>query len=628
MAAAAAYCGASAPQSSYALDIATAGGEEREAVGGADDEPGVYPLDEHNALLLDRVAPKHWLNPRGAVAASDEMYYDLVAIGAGAGGLVSAKQSARRGAKSALIEKHFAGGDCLNVGCVPSKALIRCARAAAAVRDAATFGVVPLRGEGEKTHAVDFGRVMARMRRIRADIAPADSLETSARVGAACFSGRATFTSPRTLRIDLGGGESGGVRNIRFGVAVIATGASAFVPTATIPGLAASPYHTNATLFNLTALPPRLVVLGAGPIGVEMAQAFALLGSEVTCVVRSSELLPREDRDAAAIVRSALERDGVTIVTSFGYEGVDVVSNDAGWTAERPCVNGEWPTLRLRGTRGGVAAAALSCECLLVATGRAPNVEGLGLEVAGVAFDTRRGIPTDDFLCTSNPCIYAVGDVANPNGLGEGYSFTHVAGTHAGMVVENALFGGAKRASEMVVPWTTFTEPEVAHVGVYGDDDMHDTYTSQLAHNDRAKCEGGTEGFVRVHCAKGSDVIVGATIVAAAAGELISELTLAIQYAIPLGATGVGGVIHCYPTIADAIGGASWGYKPTAWRKVERLGKEEPATLRIVGGTTAAAAASPSRGIVAGASQTLIVAAVALAAGVVLGHRWTRRQDK
>jgi pyruvate/2-oxoglutarate dehydrogenase complex dihydrolipoamide dehydrogenase (E3) component len=355
------------------------------AVGGDADESGVWPLDAHNALLLDRVAPKHWLNPRGATE-EEELYYDLVAIGAGAGGLVSSKQSARRGARSALIEKHMAGGDCLNVGCVPSKALIRCARAAAAVRDAAAFGIVPT-SSGAPTHAVDFAKVMERMREIRARIAPADSLETSARVGAACFSGRATFTGPRTLRVDLGGGEAGGVRNIRFGAAVVATGARAFVPP--IAGLAAAPFHTNATLFNLTALPPRLVIIGAGPIGVEMAQAFALLGARVTCVVRSSELLPREDRDAAAVVRAALERDGVTIVTGYGYERVDVVANDAAWSAAAPCVDARWPLLALHGTVNGAGAAALECECLLVATGRAPNVEGLGLDAAGVEYDAK-----------------------------------------------------------------------------------------------------------------------------------------------------------------------------------------------------------------------------------------------
>ena len=378
--------GAAAPDSSWAAEIGAV--RSSVAVGGDVDEPGVWPLDAHNALLLDRVAPRHWLNPRGATE-EEELYYDLVAIGAGAGGLVSSKQSARRGARSALIEKHMAGGDCLNVGCVPSKALIRCARAAAAVRDAATFGVVPLRGEVEKTHAVDFGKVMERMREIRARIAPADSLETSARVGAACFSGRATFTGPKTLRVDLGGGEAGGVRNIRFGVAVIATGARAFVPA--IAGLADSPFHTNATLFNLTALPPRIVIIGAGPIGVEMAQAFSLLGARVTCVVRSSELLPREDRDAAAVVRAALERDGVTIVTGYGYDRVDVVTNDAAWTAAAPCVDARWPLLALHGTVHGARAAALECECLLVATGRTPNVDGLGLDVAEVAFDRKRG---------------------------------------------------------------------------------------------------------------------------------------------------------------------------------------------------------------------------------------------
>lgn len=558
-----------------------------EPVGGDPGELGVFPLDEANAELLDNVAPREWMNPRPAGDdLEEEMYYDLVAIGAGAGGLVSAKQSARRGAKSALIERHLAGGDCLNVGCVPSKGLIRCARNAAEIRRASEFGSVPLAGDGAATHSLDFARVMERMRRLRARIAPADALPTTAKVGAGCFFGSGTFTSPSTIRVDL---HDGTRRNIRFGKAVVATGGSAAVPG--IPGLREAPYHTNNSLFNMNALPRRLVVIGAGPIGLEMAQAFALFGAEVTCVLRSDKVLPKEDPDAARIVREALDRDGVRFVTGIAYEGVEVLENGRGWTAEAPCNDGDFPTLRVNvKDRESGAPRAIECEAILVATGRRPNVRGLGLEAAGVAYDERRGVQVDDLLRTTNANVFAVGDVCSA------FQFTHVAGTHAQMVVENALMGGEKRASDMVVPWCTFTEPEVAHVGAYERDLAErgvevDTYTAGLEHNDRAILEGATEGFVRVHCRRGTEEILGATIVAPAAGEMISELTVAMQFKVPLGAAGLGSVIHSYPTMADGVGGCAFQCKAKSWARV----RPDPATtaIEVIPG---AAPALPARG--------------------------------
>jgi pyruvate/2-oxoglutarate dehydrogenase complex dihydrolipoamide dehydrogenase (E3) component len=289
---------------------------------------------------------------------------------------------------------------------------------------------------------------------------------------------------------------------LKFRKAVIATGGQAAVPS--IPGLADAPYHTNATLFNVTALPPRVVVVGAGPIGLEMAQALAVFGSKVTCVLRSAKVLPKEDPDAAALVRAALERDGVAFVTGAAYKRVE---RDA-----PPKKGAAFPTIGVAVDVDG-AETRLECEMLLVATGRKPNVEHCGLDKAGVVFDVRDGVQVDDYLRTTNPDVYAVGDVCTR------YQFTHVAGTMAGMVVDNALFRGRHAFSKLVVPWATYTEPEVAHVGLYERDIASqglacDTFTTALAHNDRAILEGATEGFVKVHCRKGTDEILGATIVA------------------------------------------------------------------------------------------------------------------
>ena len=497
------------------------------------DTCGIAPLDEHNAKLLDNVHPEVWQDP----TPEPGFVYDLVALGAGAGGLVSAKQAARRGARSALIESHLAGGDCLNVGCVPSKALLRCARAAREARRGAEFGV-----DGAAV-AVDFGAVMERMRRLRAHIAPADAHVATAAVGADVFQGRGVFVGPNEIEVN--------GKILKFRKAVIATGGQAAVPS--IPGLADAPYHTNATLFNVTALPPRVVVVGAGPIGLEMAQALAVFGSKVTCVLRSAKVLPKEDPDAAALVRAALERDGVEFLTSVSYKRVEHAP---------PKKGAAFPTIGVAVDVDG-AETRLDCEMLLVATGRKPNVEHCGLDKAGVAFDVRDGVQVDDYLRTTNPDVYAVGDVCTR------YQFTHVAGTMAGMVVDNALFRGRHAFSKLVVPWATYTEPEVAHVGLYERDVASqglacDTYTTALAHNDRAILEGATEGFVKVHCRKGTDEILGATVVADHAGELISELTLAIQANVGLGT--IGKTIHPYPTVSEAIAGCGVAYNRTVWK--------------------------------------------------------------
>ncbi len=473
--------------------------------------PPVLPWDAHNQKLVSNVHPADWKNPTPAPR------YNLVVIGGGTAGLVSAVGAAGLGAKVALIEKHFMGGDCLNVGCVPSKAIIRAARAVAAVREAGEFGVNVPPGT-----TADFSKVMERMRRLRADISPHDSAKRFTELGVDIFLGGGKFTGPDTIEV---GGQT-----LRFAKAVIATGARAAAPP--IPGLKEVPYLTNETLFSLTELPKRLGVIGAGPIGCEMAQSFARFGSEVFLVETEHGLLPREDRDAAAVVRAQMLRDGVNILgggreirLARGANGVRLQSQPQG------------------------KAYDIEVDQLLVAVGRAPNVEGLGLETVGVEFD-KKGVKVNDRLQTTNPRIYACGDICSS------YQFTHAADFMARIVIQNALFKGRAKASSLIIPWATYTSPEIAHVGLYEKDAKAqgievDTFTQELSKVDRAILDGETEGFVRVHVRKGTDEIVGATVVAAHAGDLIGELTLAMKG--KLGLKTIGATIHPYPTQAEAI---------------------------------------------------------------------------
>ena len=474
-------------------------------------EPPIQPWDAHNQRLVASVHPADWKNPRPADR------YNLVVIGGGTAGLVTAVGAAGLGAKVALIEKHLLGGDCLNVGCVPSKAIIRAARAVAAVRAVADFGVhVP---PGWTT---DFGKAMERMRRLRADISPHDSATRLSAAGIDVFFGAGRFTAPDAVEV---GGQT-----LRFARAVIATGARAAAPP--IPGLQEVPYLTNETLFSLTELPRRLGVIGAGPIGCEMAQSFARLGSDVYLFDALHGVLPREDAGAGAVVRNALARDGVTVLCC----GQD---------------------LRLVRDPGGIRMRVdshsqgydVAVDQVLVAAGRAPNTEGLGLEAAGVAFD-RKGVTVNDRLQTTNPRVFACGDICSP------YQFTHAADFKARIAIQNALFMGRARVSSLIIPWVTYTSPEVAHVGLYEEEARKkgievETFTQELSKVDRAILDGETEGFVRVHVRKGTDRIVGATIVAAHAGDLIGELVLAMRSG--LGLKTIGAAIHPYPTQAEAI---------------------------------------------------------------------------
>lgn len=471
----------------------------------------IEPPDEHNLALVGNVHPPGWVNPEPAPR------YHLVVVGAGTAGLVSAAGAAGLGARVALVERHLMGGDCLNVGCVPSKAVIRAARAWHDAREAAARFGGPSAFGGE-----DFGAAMERMRRLRAGISVHDGARRFASLGVDVFLGEGRFVS-------LEAAEVGGKR-LRFRRAVIATGARAGVPP--VPGLAAAGYLTNETVFGLTERPERLAIIGGGPIGCEMAQAFARLGSRVTLLDMAPHVLVREDEDAAELVQRALGRDGVAF--ELGVKILEVRTEGGGKVI----------AFERDGRQREVAA-----DDILVAAGRAPNVEGLGLEAAGVRYG-KQGVEVDDRLRTSNPRIFAAGDVAAK------HQFTHVADAHARIVIQNALFFGRARTSKLVVPWCTYTSPEVAHVGMYEKDAREagheiDTLTVPLSSVDRALLDGEEEGFLRVHLKKGTDRILGATLVAGHAGDMLGELCLAITHGIGLGA--IASVIHPYPTQGEVL---------------------------------------------------------------------------
>ncbi len=476
------------------------------------DAARVLPEDDYNRTLVEHVHPVAYTNPTPASR------YNLVVIGAGTAGLVTAAGAAGLGAKVALIERNLMGGDCLNVGCVPSKCVIRASRAVADVREAGAFGVTVPAGID-----VDFGATMERMRRLRARISRNDSVHRfREELGVDVFLGDARFAGGD--RVEVGGAS------LRFKRAVIATGARAVeLP---IPGLAEAGYLTNETVFSLTARPRRLAVIGAGPIGCELAQAFRRLDSDVVLLNDVDHILPREDADAAEIVQRAFTRDGVRL--EMNAKVTRVSSGPDGKTVHFERDGGEH---------------GITVDEILIGVGRAPNVEGLNLDAVGVAYG-RHGVEVSDQLRTTNPNIYAAGDICMQ------YKFTHAADFAARIVIQNTLFRGRKALSALTIPWCTYTDPEVAHVGLYEHEAVRagmevTTFTRELADVDRAIVDGEEDGFVKVHVKKGTDRIVGATIVARHAGEMIGELTLAMTAKVGLGA--LANVIHPYPTQAEAI---------------------------------------------------------------------------
>jgi pyruvate/2-oxoglutarate dehydrogenase complex dihydrolipoamide dehydrogenase (E3) component len=485
--------------------------------------PRIAPDDVYNRALVSHVHPEGWKNPEPLLR------YNLVVLGAGTAGLVTAAIAAGLGAQVALIERDWMGGDCLNVGCVPSKTVIRSARALADVRGAGPFGVqVPPGVE------VDFARVMERMRAVRAGIAPHDSAQRFRdELGVHVFFGSARFSGPDSVEVE-------GAR-LRFTRAVIATGARAAAPP--IEGLKQAGYLTNETVFSLTERPRRLAAIGAGPIGCELAQSFARLGSQVTLFEVEPQILGREDRDAAAIVERALAQDGVQLVLGARIERVESTAQ------------GKWIHYR-----AGERSARLLVDEILIGAGRQPNVEDLALEQAGVRWDARSGVAVDDRLRTANPRIYAAGDVCMAA------KFTHAADAAAKIVVQNALFFRRLTLSSLIIPRCTYTDPEVASVGLLESEARQrgveiDTFTVPLAKNDRAQAEGELEGLLKIHVRKGSDAIVGATIVARHAGEMISQITTAMAAKIGLGRLAY--VIHPYPTQGELLRAAAGLYTRT-----------------------------------------------------------------
>ncbi len=453
----------------------------------------VEPQDSHNKALVDMLAPADWQNPAPAGR------YNLVVIGAGPAGLVVAAGAAGLGAKVALVERHLMGGDCLNFGCVPSKALLKAAHKA-----------------HDSGQAPDFAAVMEDMRQKRASLAHHDSVDRFSELGVDVFLGDGKFTSPSSI-------EVAGAK-LNFHRAVIATGARAALPP--IPGLAEADPLVNESLFSLTELPRRLIVIGAGPIGCEMAQAFRRFGAEVTLIEMADRLVPIEDPEASAILKAQFEKEGIDMVL-----GAAVVR-----------VNKKSVTVK-----EGDQERTLEGDEILVAAGRIPNIEGLDLETAGVDYH-RRGVTVNDRLQTSNTKIYAAGDICSP------YQFTHSADAMARIVIQNALFFGRKKTSDLVMPWATYTAPEIAHVGMTAKEATDKgnevvAYSAQMAEIDRAVLEGETVGFARIYADRRSGRILGATMMSAHAGESISEMALAITARLKM--ADVTATIHPYPTQAE-----------------------------------------------------------------------------
>jgi pyruvate/2-oxoglutarate dehydrogenase complex dihydrolipoamide dehydrogenase (E3) component len=446
-----------------------------------------------------------------------EGFYNVVVIGAGTAGLVTAAGTAGLGGRVALVERGRMGGDCLNTGCVPSKALISSARLVEQIRQAEKWGLLP-----QEPH-FQFASVMERMRERRERLAPNDSQERFESLGVDVFRGPAKFVSPREVRV--------GDAILRAKNFVIATGSRPAIPA--MDGLDRVPHYTNETVFELREKPGRLIILGGGPIGCELGQALGRLGVEVTILQRGPRLLAREDPDASELLLHRLEAEGVNVVTGAM----------ARVAARSERVVRVWADVEGEGMR-----RPIDCDAILLAAGRVPNTDDLGLEAAGVA-STADGVTVNDYLQTSQKHIYAAGDVAGP------LRFTHVADAQARTVVRNILFPWRPVAREdAVIPWCTYTSPEVARVGLNETEAAAkgiacDVWKQPLEDVDRAVLESEEGGFAKVLTAKGSDRILGATIVAERAGDLVHEFVLAMKAGV--GLKEISGTIHAYPTYAE-----------------------------------------------------------------------------
>jgi pyruvate/2-oxoglutarate dehydrogenase complex dihydrolipoamide dehydrogenase (E3) component len=489
------------------------------------------PDDE--TTFLRRVRPADWKPPAPRVV------YDLVIVGAGPAGLAAAESAARLGFSVALTERNRLGGNSLNVGSVPSKAIIRTAHVYETMQEAAAFGApVP------SQTALDFDRVMARMRRIRTRIAAYASVDDLAALGVDIFFCSTRFESADALLA--------GDTRLHFKKAIIATGAR---PKASdIPGLAGTDYRTSATIFDMAALPKRLAVIGGGPLGCELAQAFCRLGSHVTIVQNDPKFLPREERDAAEILSRSMARDGVEIRLNTTVVGARC---EAGVKVLKTVNNG---------VEGEVEA-----DEILLSVGRVPIVEGLGLDAAGVAFDTDRGVKVDDFLRSTNPDVYAAGDACLE------LKFTNAAQSSARMAVQNALMQAQQRWNGSLTPWCTYCDPEIAHIGLHVREARErsipiKSFTVMMHDVDRAITDGEDIGFVKIHVDEGSDRILGATIVASRASELVNEMAVIMSSGI--GMKALAEVAHTYPAQSGAIMLAAQAYKRECEKAPRRAASE------------------------------------------------------
>ncbi len=477
--------------------------------------------DKHNELLLENVSAKNKSNPQA------QEIYNLVVVGAGSAGLISAIIAAGLGAKVALVEKHLMGGDCLNTGCVPSKSLISSSRLAKEMKDSENFGI----SSPHLSIVDDFPKIIEQVRKIRAQISKHDSAKRFSSFGIDVFFGDAAFSNEHTLVVDN--------QNLVFDKAVIATGARAVkIP---IEGISEEDYYTNENIFEIDTLPQNMLFLGGGPIGCELAQAFSRLGSKVNIVQRGA-FLPREDADASKLLAEVFKEDGINVMLDAELNKVEKLENGK----KKAYIQDKDKNI-----------VELEIDALFVGLGRAANVENLGLEKALVAYD-RNGIKVNDNLCTSNSNIYAAGDCCML------YKFTHAAEVAAQIVVQNALFFGKKKLSDVNMPWCTYTEPEIAHVGMYEKDALEkniqiEFYRFDMNEVDRAIADRQELGFVKIMCKKGSDKILGATIVASHAGEMISEISTAMK--AKMGLSALSTVIHPYPTQASAIQRAAQQYR-------------------------------------------------------------------
>jgi pyruvate/2-oxoglutarate dehydrogenase complex dihydrolipoamide dehydrogenase (E3) component len=472
----------------------------------------VPPFDAYNETLVNNAHPPDWQNP------TPDGRYNLLVIGGGSAGLVAAAGAAGVGAKVALVEKYLLGGDCLNVGCVPSKTLIRSAKAVGEIRRAQR-GDLGVSVTGEVS--VDFAAVMERVRKVRADISHHDSAYRFQELGIDVFLGEGQFSGPNSFTVD--------GRIIQFKKAIVATGSRpAVIP---IPGLAEAGYITNVTLFELTEQPRRLAIIGAGPIGAEMAQAFARLGSEVYLFDIMPTVAALRDPDGQELIQGALAADGVQFFLEAKTQMIEATAGGKQVHFEH---NGEMK--------------AVVVDEILLAAGRQPNLEGLNLEAAGIEY-SKKGLVVNDYLQTTNKNIYGSGDIAIP------HQFTHTADATSRLVLQNALFLGRKKYSDLIIPWTVYTDPEIAHTGLFPHEATEkgiatDTFTTAVNDTDRGRTDG-EEGFVKIYVRKGTDNIVGATIVARHAGEMISEVTAVMKAGA--GLASLAQTIHPYPTQAEAI---------------------------------------------------------------------------